>query len=204
MSGAPASQQAQITITSLDGAAMRQRLDDLARLRIEIFRAWPYLYKGSMDYERNYLSRYAEARTGTLIVAEHDGHIVGASTALGLDEEDDFVQAPFRTAKMKLGGIFYFGESVLKPDYRGQGIGVRFFEEREKAAKKHGYATCVFCSVMRPEDHPARPKNYVPLDEFWRHRGYEKRPDLVSTFSWRDIGQRQDSEKPMVYWMKTL
>ena len=92
----------------------------------------------------------------------------------------------------------------LLPQYRGQGVGVRFFEEREAAARRHGYPVTTFCSVVRPADHPARPKDYVPLDEFWKHRGYEKRPDLVSTFDWKDIGERHESEKPMVYWMKTL
>lgn len=193
-----------ISIARLNGDAMRARLDDLARLRIEVFRAWPYLYKGSLDYERSYLGRYAEAKTGTLIIAEDDGKIVGASTALGLDEEDDFVQAPFVAKNMDMSRIFYFGKSVLQAGYRGQGIGVRFFEERESAARRHGYGVCVFCAVSRPDDHPARPKDYVPLDEFWRHRGYGQRPDLVSAFSWRDIGEREDSEKPMIYWMKTL
>jgi GNAT superfamily N-acetyltransferase len=192
------------TIASLSGEGMRAHLDDLARLRIEVFRAWPYLYKGSLGYEREYLGRYAEADTGTLIVAMDGDRIVGASTALGLDEEDDFVQAPFVAAGMDLGGIFYFGESVLLAPYRGQGLGVRFFQEREAAAARHGYGICVFCAVSRPDNHPARPKNYVPLDEFWRHRGYSKRPDLVSKFSWRDIGERNESEKPMIYWMKTL
>jgi GNAT superfamily N-acetyltransferase len=201
---AAAGRSLSLTIKGLSGADMRARLDDLARLRIEVFRAWPYLYKGSPDYERDYLERYAQARTGTLIVAEDAGRIVGASTALGLDEEEDFVQAPFVTAGMDMTRIFYFGESVLQASYRGQGVGVRFFEEREAAARRHGYTTSVFCAVARPDDHPARPKNYVPLDDFWRHRGYEKRPDLVSTFSWRDIGEREESEKPMIYWMKTL
>jgi len=192
------------SIASLNGDAMRARLDDLARLRIEVFRAWPYLYKGSLDYERKYLARYAEARTGTLIVATEADRIVGASTALGLDEEDDFVQAPFVAARMDMRRIFYFGESVLLAPYRGQGVGVRFFEEREAAARRNGYGICAFCAVSRPHDHPARPRDYVPLDQFWIHRGYSKRPDLMSKFSWRDIGEREDSEKPMIYWMKTL
>jgi GNAT superfamily N-acetyltransferase len=193
-----------LTVSTISREAIRSRLNDLARLRIEVFRAWPYLYKGSLDYERDYLERYAQARTGTLIVGEDDGKIVGASTALGLDEEEDFVQAPFVAAGLDMTRIFYFGESVLQAAYRGRGVGVRFFEQREAAARRHGYVTCVFCAVSRPDDHPARPKDYVPLDDFWRHRGYEKRPDLVSTFSWRDIGERDESEKPMIYWMKTL
>jgi GNAT superfamily N-acetyltransferase len=193
-----------IEVTKLTGDALAARLDDLGKLRIEIFRAWPYLYKGSLAYERQYLPRYAEARTGTLIVAEDEGKIVGASTALGLDEEDETVQEPFQKAGMALAHIFYFGESVLLPRYRGQGIGVRFFEEREKAARDHGYGEAAFCAVERPVNHPARPKNYVPLDGFWKKRGYKKRPELMTQFSWRDIGERVETKKPMIFWMKTL
>jgi len=109
-----------LTIARLSGDEMRARLDDLARLRIAVFRAWPYLYKGTMDHEREYLPRYAEARTGTLVVAKDGQQIVGAATALGLDEEGDFVREPFEKAGMDLSRIFYFGESVLLPHYRGQ------------------------------------------------------------------------------------
>ncbi len=193
-----------LAIARFSGEEMRARLEDLARLRIAVFRDWPYLYKGTMAHEREYLPRYAQARTGTLIVAMDGDTIVGASTALGLDEEDDYVRAPFEQTGMDLSRIFYFGESVLLSQYRGQGVGVRFFEEREKAAREHGYAQTAFCGVVRPADHPARPADYQPLDEFWKHRGYSRRDDLVATFSWRDIGAAAETPKPMVYWMKTL
>ena len=193
-----------LKVERLSGDDLKARLDDLGRLRIEVFRAWPYLYEGTLEYERHYLPRYLKARTGTMIVALDGAKVVGASTALGLDEEEDFVQAPFVKAGMDLSRIFYFGESVLMPGYRGQGVGVRFFEEREAAARTHGYPATCFCSVMRPQDHPARPSDYVPLDAFWKKRGYERRADLVGQFSWKDIGHADETEKPMVYWMKTL
>ena len=63
------------------GAQMRERLEDLARLRITVFRDWPYLYEGTMEHEREYLPRYPDAKTGTLIVARDGDTIVGASTA---------------------------------------------------------------------------------------------------------------------------
>jgi len=193
-----------LTVRRLSGDEMRARLDDLGRLRITVFRAWPYLYEGTMEHEREYLPRYAAARTGTLIVAQDGDAIVGASTALGLDEESESVRAPFEKAGMDLSRIFYFGESVLLPRYRGQGVGVRFFEEREQAARDHGYAQPAFGGGGRPHDHPARPADDVPLDAFWGRRGYAKRPDLVTGFSWQDIGDAAQTEKPMVYWMKTL
>lgn len=193
-----------IRVVRFTGEQMRARLDDLARLRIEVFRAWPYLYEGSLDYERGYISRYANARTGTIVVALDGDAVVGASTALALDEEADYVRAPFVRAGMDTAQIFYFGESVLLPQYRGHGIGVKFFEEREAAARDFGYPLCCFCGVQRPDDHPMKPADYVPLDAFWGKRGYVKRPDLIASFSWRDIGDAAETAKPMVYWMKDL
>lgn len=193
-----------LQVVRFSGDQMRARLDDLARLRITVFRAFPYLYEGSLDYERKYLTRYANARTGTIAVALADDAVVGACTALALDEEADYVRAPFTAAGMKTSEIFYFGESVLLPQYRGQGIGVRFFEEREAAAKEFGYPVCCFCAVARPEDHPMKPRGYVALDAFWTKRGYVKHPELVSRFSWQDIGESGETQKPMIYWMKNL
>lgn len=193
-----------LRVVRFSGDEMRARLDDLARLRIIVFRDWPYLYEGSLEYERGYIERYARARTGTIAVALDGEEIVGAATALALTEETEAVLAPFRAAGIDPEPIFYFGESVLLKPYRGQGIGVRFFEEREAAARAHGKRYACFCGVQRPADHPMRPADYVPLDAFWMHRGYTKRPELVSSFSWRDIGAETATAKPMVYWMKDL
>ena len=52
-----------LKVERLSGEGLRARLDDLARLRIEVFRAWPYLYEGTLDYERHYLPRYLKAVT---------------------------------------------------------------------------------------------------------------------------------------------
>ena len=41
-----------VTVTTCTGADLKRTLDDLARLRIEVFRDWPYLYDGDLDYER--------------------------------------------------------------------------------------------------------------------------------------------------------
>ncbi|WP_230969367.1 GNAT family N-acetyltransferase [Nitrogeniibacter aestuarii] len=179
--------------------------DDLARLRIRVFRDWPYLYDGDMAYESRYLKTYVEA-PGSVVVLAWDGDaIVGASTGIPLVEETEEVRAPFERAGHTLEDIFYLGESVLLPQYRGQGAGVAFFEHREDHARSLGgfKATC-FCGVQRPDDHPARPADYMPLDAFWQHRGYRKQPVLSTCFSWKEIGESAESPKPMTFWMKSL
>lgn len=193
-----------LRIEDLSGDALIARLDDLAHLRIQVFRAWPYLYEGDAEYERTYLKRYAEAKTGYIAVAYDGDTAVGAASALALEEETQTVQAPFIKAGIDMAPIYYFGESVLLPQYRGQGVGVDFFRRREAAARRHGKTICCFCGVQRPADHPMKPADYVPLDAFWRKRGYHQRPDLRSSFSWKDIGDDAATEKPMIYWMREL
>lgn len=93
---------------------------------------------------------------------------------------------------------------MLRATYRGQRIGHAFFDHREAAAKKHGFEITAFCAVVRPDDHPLRPADYVPHDAFWSKRGYVKREDIVASFEWCDIGATEQTGKPMVFWVKEL
>ncbi len=167
-----------------------------------MFRDFPYLYDGDAAYEERYLQVYATTPGAAVITARDEGRVVGASTCLPLAAEMAGVQKPFIGAGIDVSTVFYFGESVLQRAYRGRGIGVAFFEARE--AQAAGYETTAFCAVERPDDHPLRPKDYMPLHEFWRHRGYRPRADLVCTMRWRDIGEDQDSEKKLAFWTKDL
>lgn len=194
-----------VEIATLTGAELRSALDDLARLRIEVFRAWPYLYDGSYAYEREYFSNFA-ASEGAIVVAARDGDlIVGAATAAPMGGHADEFAAPFEAQHYDTSRLFYLGESVLLPSYRGQGLGHAFFDHREAHARRlGGFTHATFCAVVRPDDHPARPSSYRPLDAFWRKRGYAPVPGLVGSFTWRDIGEADETAKPMQFWMKTL
>ncbi|MBO0937097.1 GNAT family N-acetyltransferase [Fibrella sp. HMF5335] len=179
--------------------------EPLAHLRIAVFRDFPYLYEGSIAYEKTYLETYAKA-SKALLLAVFDGEtMVGGTTCLPLCDETDEVQAPFRRAGYNLDAVFYFGESLLLPAYRGMGIGHRFFDVREAHARSFGtYRLACFCAVQRPANHPMRPAHYRPLDAFWQQRGYQPNPALQTTFSWPDIGETVDTAKPMQFWVKAL
>ncbi|HTQ70755.1 MAG TPA: GNAT family N-acetyltransferase [Acidocella sp.] len=191
-----------LTIETVTGLEAASALPALARLRIEIFRAFPYLYEGDEASERDYLRSYVNVPGAAIVLAKDGSRIVGAATCLPLAAETGNVQKPFIEAGMNLSRLFYFGESVLDPAYRGRGIGVAFFKARE--ARAAGYQTTCFCAVQRPADHPLRPKTYVPLDEFWRHRGYQRRDDLFCFMSWRDIGEAAQTQKKLIFWTKHL
>jgi len=177
-------------------------LPALARLRINVFRDFPYLYAGSLDYEQRYLTTYLAADGAALIIAKAGEKIIGASTCLPLASETPNIQKPFLKNGMDVTSIMYFGESVLEPAYRGQGIGVKFFKAREAHAKNFSLAT--FCAVNRPPDHPARPTDYAPLDKFWQKRGFEKQVHLTCEMEWTDIGHTTQTTKTLTFWTKTL
>lgn len=193
-----------VSLRTLTGDALTARLDDLAGLRITVFRAWPYLYEGDLEYERRYLSKFAASKEAVIIGAFDGNTLVGAATAAPLADHFDDFAAPFQKAGLTPERFFYFGESVLLRPYRGQGIGVRFFQEREAAARRNGFDRVVFCGVIRPGDHPLRPAGYVPLDGFWRNRGYRPMPGMVCEFSWPDIGEARETAKPMQFWTREL
>ncbi|MEO0328415.1 MAG: GNAT family N-acetyltransferase [Pseudomonadota bacterium] len=194
-----------IEVEPLTGPAFQSAIDDLAQLRIRIFRDWPYLYDGDLAYEEKYLSRFVEAPRAFLAVAKYKGRIVGAATATPLSVETDEFKEPFLTAGYDLGKIFYFAESLLLPEYRGKGIGHRFFDLREAHAGSFGeYEHSVFCGVIRPENHAARPLDYRPLDGFWKKRGYSRLDGIVTSFPWKDVGETIETEKQMQFWIRSL
>lgn len=191
-----------VALRALGGADLAAALDDLADLRIRVFADWPYLYAGDRAYEADYLREFA-ASPGAVLVAAHDGaRIVGAATAAPMIHQKREFSDPFASAGIAIDRLFYFGESVLLPDYRGQGIGHGFFDHREAAARAWNADCACFAAVVRPPDHPARPDAYVPLDGFWRKRGYAPVPGLITMLGWKDHGEADETMKPMQYWMR--
>lgn len=180
-------------------------LSDLAQLRITVFRAFPYLYDGNLEYEEKYLQSYLKSDRSAFILAKEKEKVIGVSTCLPLADETEEVQTPFLENGYNVNEVFYFGESVLLPEYRGRGIGVRFFEAREAFGLSVGdFRYFAFCAVDRETTHPHRPLNYVPLDHFWEKRGYVKMPHLKTFFSWKELDEDIESQKSMTFWMKEI
>jgi GNAT superfamily N-acetyltransferase len=198
-----------ITIEPLTGTALIDAMPALARLRIEVFRAWPYLYEGTLDYEQGYLQRFAAAKDAVVVATRDRDAIIGVATASPLKEHTAKFAPEFAAHGFDPDRVFYCGESVLLPAYRGRGIGHAFFEHREAQARActgpaGRYTHSAFCGVVRPESHPARPADYVPLDAFWRKRGYSPVVGLIGQYSWQDLGDTAQTEHPMQFWAKAL
>jgi GNAT superfamily N-acetyltransferase len=179
-------------------------LDDVATLRIGVFAEFPYLYCGDMEYERRYLAVYRESPKAIVVGAWDGERLVGASTGTPMEDHSDDFSGAWSGTGIPIDHVFYCAESVLMPEYRGQGIGGQFFDHREAHARALGRDWSAFCAVIRPEDHPMRPENYVPHDAFWTRRGYRTLSGAIAKFSWKDHGEAAETEKRLQFWIRNL
>lgn len=193
-----------LILETIKGAEIARHLLVLADLRIRVFREWPYLYEGSPAYEREYLEGYALCPDSVVILARDGENIVGASTALPLASADEGFQAAFSGSDYPAEGVFYFGESVLLPAYRGQGTGHHFFSLREQQAAALGAKWAAFCAVERAPGDPRKPSQYRPLDGFWGRLGYHRNPAIKARFDWREIGSDESQPHTLAFWIKDL
>lgn len=192
------------TLRVLSGETMQPFLDDVARLRMSVFREWPYLYDGDADYERGYLATYARSPRSVFVLAFDGDTVVGASTGVPLDDEDATFRTPFADQDIAVARVFYFGESVLLPAYRGHGIGHAFFDRREAHARAlGGFDLTAFAAVDRDDGDPRRPAGHRDNAAFWRGRGYVRQPGMTMLLRWNELGAGETLH-PLTFWTRPL
>ncbi|MCB1209249.1 MAG: GNAT family N-acetyltransferase [Verrucomicrobiales bacterium] len=193
-----------IRLQNFIGSEMEPHLEALGGLRIRVFREYPYLYDGSLEYEREYLQTYLNSVDSCVVLAFDEDQVVGATTCIPLSHEGSEFQEPFIRVGIPVGEVCYFGESILLPRYRGQGLGKVFFQLREAHARSlPGIRTTAFCAVDRLANDPRRPLDYRPLDGFWTSQGYQRRPDLQAHFVWKETTEEVPTSKTLTFWIKS-
>jgi len=193
-----------IRLEKAQGKEIEPYWDALGALRITVFRDYPYLYDGSLDYERDYLKVYVNCPSSLAVLAFHGDAVVGATTCIPMADEAEEFKSSFIQQGYDLSKICYLGESILLPQYRGRGVGKQFFKHRENHARELGLSLTTFCAVDRAADHPLRPSHYRPLDEFWISQGYKKQPHMQATFHWKELSEETESAKTLTFWTKEL
>ncbi|MCH9625957.1 MAG: hypothetical protein S4CHLAM123_11430 [Chlamydiales bacterium] len=194
-----------IKVCTFSGKELNPYLEEIARLRMEVFKEWPYLYEGNFGYEKSYLKKFSHCEESVFVVAFDNGEVIGISSGLPLCFESEVIQKPFVDKQLPIDHYFYFSESVLKKAYRGQGLGHAFFDAREAFVKELGsYPRICFCSIIREPTDSRKPKEYWELGAFWRARGFAPLKGVICRFSWDEVGQKEKTEKELQFWAKDL
>ena len=191
-----------ITEQLLTGATIADGLNDMATLRLDIFQEYPYLYQGGREDELNYLSTYAEAPDACAILAYDGSSIIGAATGMPLIHEDAQMLDAFAGTTLPLNEIYYVGELLFRPPYRNCGLGQKLLAQLESHIRSLGsYRTLTCATVKRPDDHPSRPPDYIPITQFLARTGFARLPGVTTHFRWRETdGVKRDH--CMQFWGK--
>lgn len=194
-----------VKIVTVTGDKVKALIPEIAALRIEVFREYPFLYIGDVEYEKRYLKKFTTMKDAIVVMVFDHETLIGISTGYPFIYEEENLQQLIRASGRNPEDYFCFGESVLRKSYRGLGLGKRFFEEREAHVRALNRFTHIcFYTLLRPANDPLRPADYRPLAPFWRSRGYVEHPELVGTVSYQEIGEPEETPKKMVFWIKSL
>lgn len=183
-----------IHVRSFTGSGIRPYLHGMAKLRIGMFQEYPYLEEHSLEQETLYLRQIVLHREAIAVLIFDNTTLVGCSLGLPLTSTEEEIKAPFLQKQIDLATYFFFSESILLKPYRGRGIGHHFFDAREAHVRNcRRYTHICFCVPLTHDDDPNKPEDYVPLNDFWRNRGYVQHPEI-----------QRLHDKRMVFWMKNL
>jgi GNAT superfamily N-acetyltransferase len=194
----------EITEQLLTGAVIADALDDLATLRLDIFPEYPYLYQGRREDELAYLGVYAEAPDACVILAYDGNSVVGAATGMPLIHEDARMIDAFNGTSVPLNEVYYVGELLFRPAYRNCGLGRKLLDRLESHIRSLGrYRRLTCATVERPDNHPLRPPDYIPITRFLARTGFARLSGVTTNFVWREIdGVKRDHQ--MQFWSKEL
>ncbi len=193
-----------VTEQVLAGSAIAEVLDDLATLRLEVFREYPYLYEGRREDELIYLGAYAKEPDACVIIAYDGLEVIGAATGMPLVQEDAQLRDACAGTTTPLDEIYYVGELLFRPAYRNYGLGRKLLARLERHISSLGRYRALTCAtVERPDVHPLRPPGYIPITRFLARTGFVRLPGASTSFMWREIdGVKRDH--PMQFWIKEL
>ncbi len=193
-----------ITEQLLTGAAVSDALTDLASLRLDIFTEYPYLYQGRREDELTYLATNAEAPEACAILAYDGLTVIGAVTGMPLDHEDARMLDAFAGTTFPLKEIYYVGELLFRPAFRNCGLGQKLLARMEHYIQSLGSYRKITCAtVVRPEDHPLCPCDYIPISRFLARTGFARLSGVATYYTWRETdGIKRDHA--MQFWIKDL
>ena len=194
----------EITEQLLTGAVIADVLDDLATLRLDIFREYPYLYEGRHEDELNYLGTYAKTPDASVILAYDGSAVIGAAAGMPLIQEDAQLRDAFAGTALPLDEVYYVGELLFRLGYRNSGLGRKLLDHMESHIPSFGsYRTLTCATVERPADHRLRPRDYIPITRFLARTGFARLSGVTTSFMWleTDGGKR---DHPMQFWIKNL
>lgn len=181
-----------------------QYIDTLAQKRIDAFKAYPYLYLGDLQQEKDFLNKFCQSENTRIIILQSQDSIVGIATASPLTEAFDQCQNAFKQTAFQIDQMLYIGECIIDKEFQNQGLGRKVNALLEDDAKLSHFKFTTFCSVVRPLNDDRMPETYYQPSSIFTKYGYIKHEDIRCEFEWPMVPSGQTQRNEMVFWVKSL
>lgn len=193
----------------LIGKEMLSYIQTVSEMRIKEFENYPYLYKGNFEYEKNYMTGFANDPKSCLGIAKNGDTIVGISTGMPLKSDAEILkdaELVYKKADKDPTLYYYFGEFIVHPQFRGQGISKQLAIDMEAFAKNYGFSKICLLTVIRSVNDPRKPTNYIGTDHVWRALGFTTDQQTIDYHSPTilESGEVKDIMNPMQFWSKDI
>lgn len=198
-----------ITVEIHVGKDAAEYIDYVSQLRIDIFKEYPYLYEGELEYEKQYMHGYTTDKKSMIAVAKVNGELAGVSTGIPLISDSEIVadaKNVFAKQNVEVGDYYYYGEVIVLPKFRGHGITTKLYSEQNQLIQEWGFKHVCILTVVREENHSLKPKDYKSPDGMWKHLGFF-RNDLTIDYHWPTIHPDKsvkDVNNTLEFWTKNL
>lgn len=197
------------TIELCAGKDVKKYLELVSKFRIKLFAKYPYLYKGDLEYEKKYIDSYANNTQSTIAAAKIDQEIIGLSTGIPLISESEILSEAdslFKNQHIDPKKIYYYGEIMVLPKFRGHNISSRLLNAQDELIKTWGYTHVSLLTVVREKNHPLQPINYKSTDIVWEKMGYHK-TGLQLKFYWptfQNDGTIKEEDHVLELWLREI
>ncbi len=170
-----------------------------------MFREYPYLYDGNIEYEKEYLKRYINSQRSCIVLAYSENDIVGVCTCLPLEDELEEIYAPIEQKRFEIKNILYGGEALVLKSYQESGLSRKFEEICVTHEKKiiPSLTHILVCTVERG-NHYLKPDNYSDISLILNKLNYKKLDGVKCVLSWKDIDKVKEDNKSLSYWIRDL
>jgi GNAT superfamily N-acetyltransferase len=184
------------------GLAVSPYIKDLAKLRMETLKDFPYLYKGELEKEIEYFERtYLSSNDSWFLLYLSGAGVVGGIGITPLDMLPNEIKEIFIINRLDIVDFMYIGEAMLLKEYRERGLFKNMLSFAENQAKSAGKKYTVFLHVEREM---ASNKNNRSGDAFWEKYGYFRISNDPIEKKWMRPDTRKIENNKLFLWEKQL
>lgn len=191
----------EIHVRSFSGAAIKPYVHSIVKLRHEVLRDYPYFEELNPHREMDYLRQICACKEAISVLIFNHTTLVGVAFGYPLALESQELRQPFEKQQLEIGSYYFFGDPTLLKSHRNRGIGHHFFDARESfVLQMPQFKHIAFYTPVTP----SHPSDFIPMDDFWRKRGYIHHPEMQVCLSREKIDPTLQAETRLNCWIKDL